>query len=277
MTSRARALFLVRFEVTNSRGERTRLIDMVRLVLVIAVAACRSAGDVPSPTMVSSAPASVPVDASIAPDAADPAADDFSADAPIVAAPLLPPDDPFRAAVRMFAKSHHRMISAWGTLHLGGTDKPYRFATLSVQVDVDGNVLAGSAHDGAYIIEESPIRYWLVTHWWNAASFHGQDAPPSAEPPWVVLDDRWIRHSQMHNHGKANISFGLRGGVLVDLQDDDYNSRLDDDAVQHVYSNDGVCATPCPPLAKAKLRGFDLPVSGPANRIDLLVEPPTLF
>jgi hypothetical protein len=195
--------------------------------------------------------------------------------APATAAPI-DNDEQFRIDVRAFCTTTGRTLAAWGTLHLDGTVKTYRFATLDLGVDASGNRVPGS-HDAAYVIQQAPGKYWLITHWWNAAAFHAGDGPPDGEPAWLVLDDTWIQHDQMHNHGKAKVSFALRGGELVVLADDDYNSRLEPDSIEHVHATKGVCTKRCPRFATHELRGLELPVSGPAKTMAALEEPPTLF
>lgn len=180
-------------------------------------------------------------------------------------------DDDFRAAVKAFATARHREISAWGTLHLDGSAKPYRFATLDVQLSSDDRVAPGSASSGAYIIEQDPTTYWLVGYAWNAGSFHRDGA--TGVPKWAVLEDSAIAHAQLHNHGKATAQLGLRDGKLVVLAENDDNTRSDPELVEHVYAKGGACQGACPMLAGHEFRGMMLSVVGPARSISALPEP----
>ncbi|HEY4242979.1 MAG TPA: hypothetical protein VGM88_24355 [Kofleriaceae bacterium] len=216
----------------------------------------------PAPT-VDAAPADAP------PADAPPDAPDIDA-LPGIATPTAD-DRVFQDHVRAFATKTTRHIDGWGTAPIAEPARPLRFATLS-PIATDGTFTGATS--GAYVLEESPTRYWLVTYFHNAASFHGDDAPETGEPPWVVTSDTAVLHSQMHNHGKTNIQFAFHRGALVLLGWDDYNTRLEPDSIDHQFAP---CRLRCPLLATYKsFRGATLHVSAPAASIDALVEPPPI-
>jgi hypothetical protein len=181
-------------------------------------------------------------------------------------------DEAFRVAVRLFTArpGARRIVAAWGTLHLDGTAKRYRFATLDVILDIhDGTRkrVPGTAGQGTYIVEQAADRYWLVGFDYDASSFHheeryrGNDGSPlPAEPAWLELDDVGIAHGQNHNHGKNHATIALRGGSWVVLREDDDNVRREpDEEIAHAYAgDDGVCGSPCPLLAGHHFVGGDL-------------------
>lgn len=229
--------------------------------LLVALAACAHEGlegQEPQPVPVT-VPAPVAVDAM---------------PAPVDAAPTA--DDSFRAAVREFAahsKDGKRQIAAWGTLHVDGSDKPYRFATLDTLRTKTWEMEDGSARTGMYIVEKAPDEYWVIGYWWTASGWQAPEMWTTDEPAWVVLADTAIAHGEMHNHGKSHTTFGLRGGKWVVLHEDDYNDRAEPDNEQHTYvAKDGTCKS-CPPLAKHTFRGASLVLWWPAHSIAELTAP----
>ncbi|HEY4242980.1 MAG TPA: hypothetical protein VGM88_24360 [Kofleriaceae bacterium] len=197
-------------------------------------------------------------------------------------------DEPFREAVRAYATKTHRAVGAWGTVLLDGKT-PHRWAALRAVGD-HLDPLPGAGTSGAYVIEEAPDRYSLLTYWWTEPGFHA-DFALGSDPPWLVLPDHQILHAQLHNHGKTYIAFGLRDGALRVLAWSDYNSRIEPDGVTHVYATAsprgatpifpgtaqyGECPHGCPTLAHAHTRGAELHASAPATSIAALVEPPEL-
>jgi len=170
--------------------------------------------------------------------------------------------------VRAYAKRRRLQLASWGTLHLDGSKKPYRYAGMIVRIGADDRPDCDQPCTGGYIIEQAPGRYWYVATWWTAPVFHmpETDLLPD-EPSWDALDDTWIQHDQIHNHGKEKVSFGLRGGTLVILEDDDYNSRRDD-VGERVYAKDGVCHGRCPAMKGWSPQGIYMELLGPVARLD---------
>jgi hypothetical protein len=184
-------------------------------------------------------------------------------------------DDDFKDMVRAYAKRRKLLLASWGTLHLDGTKKPYRYAGMVVKIDnAKYEPICDDPCAGGYIIEEAPGKLWYVATWWTAGAFHepeGRDLPD--EPSWDVLDDTWIQHDQMHNHGSEKVSFAIRGGKLVVLDDDDYNSRRDDEDIHHVYARRGVCKGKCPPMAGWSPEGIYMELLGPVAKLEDLPKP----
>jgi len=188
-------------------------------------------------------------------------------------------DDGFRDAVRTYAArpGTRRVVAAWGTLHLDGTAKRSRFATLDVALDKhDGSwrLLPGAAASGVYVVESAPGTFGLVGFQYDATSFHGAEhydaatgAPLPHDPPWLQLEDNGILHGQNHNHGMNHATIAVRGGRWVVLHEDDDNSRraADDDPDIDYVDADGTCKR-CPPVAGHHFIGTDLVALGGSAR-----------
>ena len=227
----------------------------MRLAIVVALVACQQSEPAPPPAPV---PLPAPArDAAPAPDAA------------IDAAVPRTSDDDFKDLVRQYAKRRKLLLASWGTLHLDGSAKPYRYAGMVVNIDKDDRPDCDTPCTGGYIIEQAPGTYWYVATWWTAPVFHmpETDGPLPDEPAWDALDDTWIEHDQMHNHGKEKVSFGLRGGKFVILEDDDYNSRRED-VGDRVYAKNGVCKGKCPAMAKWHPQGIYMELLGPVAKLE---------
>ncbi|HUJ57483.1 MAG TPA: hypothetical protein VLX92_03295, partial [Kofleriaceae bacterium] len=93
-------------------------------MLSIALVACDS-GRSPAPPP----PAPPPPPPAVLHDAAPiDARSDAMIDAPIDAPVARTSDDDFKAMVRAYAKRRRLQLASWGTLHLDGSKKPYRYA-----------------------------------------------------------------------------------------------------------------------------------------------------
>jgi len=167
-------------------------------------------------------------------------------------------------------------VSVWGTARLDGK-AARRFAALDVALGADDRPLPDAAHDAAYLLEQAPGRYWMVTYWWFMAGPEielEETSSPSA-PPWVVLDDTVLHHAHLHNHGKQRVSIGFRGGRLVYIHAEDYNSRREPESEVDDHRDDATCAKRCPLLSKLAI-GTPMMVQGPAARLEDLPEPPPI-
>jgi hypothetical protein len=185
-------------------------------------------------------------------------------------------DAEFRAQVEKFAAAHRRVLMSWGTLPLGGSTQPHRFAALGVELGPDNEPARAAERTGAYLVEATPTKFWLISYPWDATSFHvsdgeGPDGRASGAPPWLVLDETSIQHGLNHNHGKAYVWFGLRDGRLVALADEDENVRREPESIRHEFAKDDKCVKRCPQLGTYKVLGYELlRVVGSASTITTL-------
>jgi hypothetical protein len=168
-----------------------------------------------------------------------------------------------------------RRIAAWGTLQLDGTRRPYRFATLDVLDDSSWEPQPGAADTGAYLVEQTPSTYWLIAFFGTTGGYRsGAQLGQDGEPVWQALDDTGIAHSQMHNHGKAYATIGLRSGRWVVLREEDYNSSIEPDTMVREFETvNGARERACPPLARHQFLGVTLMLWWPARSVAELTEP----
>jgi hypothetical protein len=185
-------------------------------------------------------------------------------------------DAEFRAQVETLATAHRRVLMSWGTLLLDGSTRPHRFAALGVELGLDNEPARAAERTGAYIVEATPTRFWLIAYPWDATSFHvsegeGPDGRASGAPPWLVLDETSIQHGLNHNHGKAYVWFGLRGDRLVAFADEDQNIRREPESIRREFTQDDRCVKRCPSLGTYKVQGYELlRVVGSARTIPAL-------
>jgi len=197
--------------------------------------------------------------------------------APSLAAAAPPTDDEFRQQVAALAKARHRVLMSWGTAQLDGSERPHRFAALGVELGADNNPARAADRTGAYIVEEAPGTFWLIAYPWDATSWHvgegeGPDGNATGKPPWLVLPETAVWHGLNHNHGKAYVWFGFRGGRLVALADEDDNVRREPEGIRTDYAVDDACTKKCPTLRGTyKVQGYAvLRVVGSARSIAAL-------
>jgi hypothetical protein len=172
-------------------------------------------------------------------------------------------DAEFRAQVEAFAAAHRRVLLSWGTLPLDGSAQPHRFAALGVELGSDNEPARAADQAGAYLVEATPTKLWLISYPWDAASFHvsdgeGPDGRATGAPPWLVLDETSIQHGWNHNHGKTYVWFGLRNDKLVVFEDEDENVRREPESIRHDFTEDGTCVKRCPQLGTYKGLGYGL-------------------
>jgi hypothetical protein len=228
-------------------------------LVLLAIAGCKM--DPAPPHEIAPTPAPVPEPPR---DAAPP---DVSIDAP-----RIDTDETFRADVRAFAtrEGQRRRIRAWGTLHLDGSAKRYRFAILDVIVAANDTLVPGSAGTGVYLIEQDANTFWAIAFWWGVAVFRVDPivGDPPGEPPWMVSTNDAFEHAHNHNHGGARARFALRGGRFVVLYEWDENTRREPvDTIVHDFDDGTRACKQCPPLARHRFPGTDLMLWWPAHSI----------
>jgi hypothetical protein len=161
----------------------------------------------------------------------------------------------FTALAERVATRTARHLEGQGAAQVAEEERGVRYAILAPDEMIDGR--------GAYLIEESAGKLWLVSYY-----FDGRTTPGLAE------GGRAVEHSQGHHHGGEIVRFAFRGGEPVVL----YHEYVEDVEVGkpeiHEYAKDGVCATPCPPLRGFAAKDAELEVVGPAASIDALLAKP---
>lgn len=193
-------------------------------------------------------------------------------------------DDAFRAAATDYAARTHRVVAAWGTLHLAGDHTAQRFATLTATggkpAREDGPIVCGSdACRGAYLIEEDARHVYLISftdqRWGSTRAFDvDYDERPAPPPDWQDLTDVAIEHHQDHNKGTQRIRIALRAHrvVVLEMHDEVRAGEIDD-----VFARDVRCQRRCPELAayakQTTLDWYMQPVVVAAARIADLTEP----
>lgn len=175
---------------------------------------------------------------------------------PADAAPPPADDAAFSAIAESVAKKTARHLAGQGGAQLVDDERSVRYAILEPDDMNDGR--------GAYVIEESAGKLWLVSYYYD-----GRTMPGLAE------GGRAIDHAQGHHHGGETVRFAFRGGVPVVL----YHEYVDDASEEEKpeikeYAKDGVCATPCPPLRGFAANDADFQVVGPVATADQLIAKP---
>ena len=164
-------------------------------------------------------------------------------------------DETFVAVAEGVADKTARRLDARGAARLAEDERPVRYAVLEPEETVDGR--------GAYVIEESPGKLWLVSYYADGRTM-----------PGLVDDGRAIEHAQGHHRGGETIRFAFRGGAPVVLYHEYVEDASEGEPRITEYAKDGVCATPCPPLRGFAAEDADLQVIGPAATVDALVAKP---
>ena len=212
------------------------------ILTVVLLAACGQSGE----TKDKPAPAS---------DSAGAAVGTSKAVTPAADAAVALDDAAFTALVERVATRTSRHLDGQGAAQVAEEERGVRYAILAPDELIDGR--------GAYVIEESAGKLWLVSYY-----FDGRTTPGLAE------GGRAIEHAQGHHHGGETVRFGFRAGEPVVL----YHEYVEDVEVGkpeiHEYAKDGVCATPCPPLRGYAAKDAELEVVGPAASIEALIAKP---
>lgn len=156
-----------------------------------------------------------------------------------------PGDDGFRAAAEQAAARHQGTIAAWGTANLDEDPAPERFATLAP---------ADALHeDGAYLLEDGERRWLVRFHADGRTQAFGVEPEQvvGADAPWASRAEAAIEHTQGERGGYESVTFALRGGIPVVLRHETLDRDAEDGKPTVVeLARDGVCRTPCPPLAE---------------------------
>jgi hypothetical protein len=151
-------------------------------------------------------------------------------------------DEAFQRFAAEVARRSQRTVIGSGTV---GT---HRYAAMEPTDINDGR--------GAYLLEEAPGRYWLVSVYWDGKT-----------QPWTG-GGATIDHQQAHRAGYETVSFTLAGGrlgvvareVLSDARDLETPERQEYD-----------CPASCPDLDGFEADA-DFKVSGPGATADELLE-----
>jgi hypothetical protein len=169
------------------------------------------------------------------------------------AAPL--DDAAFTALVEAVARKTARRVEGQGAAQLSEEERGLRYAILEPDDMNDGR--------GAYVVEESAGKLWLVSYYYDGRSM-----------PGLAEGGRAIDHAQGHHHGGETVRFAFRAGAPVVL----YHEYVDDveegEPEIKEYAKDGVCTSPCPPLRGYPTNDIDFQVIGPAATAEALIAKP---
>lgn len=216
----------------------------VRLIAALAlVAACGNRGDSKQQAGKDAAVGtSRAVAAPSAPDAAAPPASGSD-------------DASFQALADGVAKMSERKVTAAASAKLAEDDRAVRYAILEPDDINNGR--------GAYLLEESPGKLWLVSYYYDGRTMAGIDEA-----------DRAVDHAQGHHHGGETVRFAFRGGAPVVLYHEYVDDAEEGEPEVKEYAKDGVCAQPCPALRGYATNDIDFQVVGPAATAAELVAKP---